>query len=38
MKRGEFIRVTVFLLPDPISTPDLSILTTFCIMSGVVRT
>jgi len=36
MRRGAFVRVTIYLLPSPaLSTPDLSTLTMFCILSGV---
>ena len=34
MRRGTFVRVTIYLLPSPaLSTPDLSTLTLFCITS-----
>jgi hypothetical protein len=38
MRRGTFVRVTIYLLPSPIiSTPDLSTLTMFCITARVLE-
>ena len=38
MRRGTFVRVTIYLLPSPaLSTPDLSTLTMFCSTSRILE-
>ena len=38
MRRGTFVRVTIYLLPSPaLSTPDLSTLTMFCVTSRILE-
>jgi hypothetical protein len=38
MRRGVYVRVAMYLLPDPmISTPDLSTLTDFCVTSRILE-